>query len=143
MDWPTCYCMNPECAWYGKTGSAGQLKLYDWQRASPRFRCMQCRRVFAASTGPADAGVRSDLSTERRGAQTLADGVSLRATGRLIETDTDPVQPWRPILRQHCGNLMNYFFRHVHLSACQWDELWTFIYQKEAPLTAVEQLQEI
>ena len=73
----------------------------------------------------------------------MADGVSLRASGRLIETDKDTVQQWRPILSQDCGNLMNYFFRHVPLSECQWDELWTFIYQKEAPLTAVEQLQEI
>ena len=143
MDLTTCYCMNPQCAMYGKTGPAAQLKIYDWQRACPRFRCMKCRRVFSASTGTAYAGVRTDVTTYRRGAQTLAEGVSIRATGRLIETDKDTVQHWLPILSQHCGNLMNYFFRNLHLTECQLDELWTFIYKKEAHLTALEQLQEI
>jgi IS1 family transposase len=35
---------------------------------------------------------------------------------------------------------MSYFFRNLHLSECQLDELWTFIYKKEDHLTPLEQL---
>ena len=38
---------------------------------------------------------------------------------------------------------MNYFFRNLHLAECQLDELWTFIYKKEAHLTPVEKLQAV
>ena len=38
---------------------------------------------------------------------------------------------------------MSYFFRNLHLTECQLDELWTFVFKKEAHLTTLEQLQEI
>ena len=79
----------------------------------------------------------------RRGARTLAEGVSIRATGRLVEVDKDTVLHWLPILGQHCRGVMNYFFRDLHLAECQLDELWTFIYKKEAQLTPLERLAEV
>ncbi|OGG49011.1 MAG: hypothetical protein A3F84_14340 [Candidatus Handelsmanbacteria bacterium RIFCSPLOWO2_12_FULL_64_10] len=41
---------------------------------------------------------------------------------------------------EHCNGVMSYFFRDLHLSECQLDELWTFIYKKEDRLTPLEQL---
>ena len=143
MDYTTCCCLNPRCVLFGKVGPAAWLKPYDWQRAGPRFQCKGCRVVISASTGTAYAGVRTDLNIYRRGAKALAEGVSIRATGRLIEVDKDTVQRWLPILGQHGGGVMNYFFRNLHLAECQLDELWTFIYKKEAHLTPLEELAEV
>jgi len=42
-----------------------------------------------------------------------------------------------------CGASLSYFFRNLHLTECQLDELWTFVFKKEAHLTTLEQLQEI
>jgi IS1 family transposase len=36
--------------------------------------------------------------------------------------------------------LITYFFRNLHLTECQLDELWTFVYKKEDHLTAFEKL---
>src|SRR5262245_11430836 len=66
----------------------------------------------------------------------------MRATGRLLGVDKDTVNHWLPILGRHCQGVMNYFFRNLHLSECQLDELWTFIAKKRAHLTPLEQLQE-
>lgn len=143
MEFTTCCCLNPKCPLYGKTGTPARLKFHDWNRAAPRFRCWACRRVFSASSGTAYAGIRTEPTIYQRGVKALAEGVSIRATGRLIEVDKDTVQRWLPILGQHCGGLMNYFFRNLHLTECQLDELWTFVFKKEAHLTALEQLQEI
>lgn len=83
------------------------------------------------------------MSTYLRGATALAEGLSIRATGRLLEVDKDPVHHWLPLLGRHGQGVLNYFFRHLHLSECQVDELWTFIAKKEAHLTPREKLQEV
>jgi hypothetical protein len=56
--------------------------------------------------------------------------------------DKDPVNHWLPLLGRPCQGVLNYFFRHLHLSECQVDEWWTFIAKKEAQLTPLEKLQE-
>jgi IS1 family transposase len=38
---------------------------------------------------------------------------------------------------------MHYFFRHLHLRECQWDELWTFIAKQEDHLTPLEKLATV
>ena len=143
MDYTTCYCRNPRCSLLGKPGPNAHLKPYDWQRAGPRFQCGVCQAVVSASTGTAYAGIRTDWSIYRHGAKALAEGLSIRATGRLVEVDKDTVNHWLPVLGGHCQGVMNYFFRDLHLAECQLDELWTFVYKKEAHLTSLEKLQEI
>jgi hypothetical protein len=81
--------------------------------------------ALSATTGTAYAGIRTDLTTYLRGATALAEGLSIRATGRLLGLDKDTANHWLPMLGQHCQSVMNYFFRHLHLHECQLDELWT------------------
>jgi IS1 family transposase len=128
---------------FGKTGSSAQLKLHDWQHGQPRFRCQICGSIISASSGTAYAGIRTDLEIYRRGTKTLAEGLSIRATSRLIEVDKDTVNHWLPTLGLHSQGVMNYFFRNLHLEECQLDELWTFIYKKEKQLTTLEKLAEV
>jgi hypothetical protein len=82
-------------------------------------------------------------TTYLRGAVALAEGLRLRATGRLRGVDKATVNPWLPLLGRHCPGGMNYFFRNLHLRECQLDELWTFSYKKEAQLTPLEKLAEV
>ena len=143
MDTRTCYCRNPDCRLHGRIGVEARLKFRDWHWGVARFECLACRQRVSARSGTAYAGVRTELSIYRRGARTLAEGVSIRATGRLVEVDKDTVLHWLPILGQHCRGVMSFFFRDLHLAECQLDELWTFIYKKEAHLTALEKLAEV
>ena len=59
MDYTTCYCRSRRCSMFGRIGSSAQLKLHDWQRGGPRFRCQVCGEIVSASTGTAYAGIRS------------------------------------------------------------------------------------
>ena len=111
MDYTTCYCQSRQCSTFGKMGSSAQLKLHDWQRGGPRFRCQVCDTIISASTGTAYAGVRTDLGVYRRGVKALAEGLSIRATERLVDADKDTVNHWLPILGRHSQAVMNYFFR--------------------------------
>ena len=73
----------------------------------------------------------------------MAEGMSIRATGRLLDVDKDTVNHWLPVLGRHCQGVMNYFFRHLHLRECQLDELWTCVAKKEDHLTPLEQLATV
>jgi hypothetical protein len=51
-----------------------RLKMHDWQRQGPRFRCGRCGVVVSATTGTASVGIRTDLHTSLSGATALAEG---------------------------------------------------------------------
>jgi len=136
----TCYCRNVHCQFYGRVGQQARLVFRDWHDGAPRFRCTQCDHLVGARTGTAYAGIRTDESIYQSGARHLAEGTSIRATGRLLSLDKDTVCHWLPQLGIHCNGVMSYFFRNLHLSECQLDELWTFIFKKEDQLTPLDKL---
>jgi IS1 family transposase len=74
------------------------------------------------------------------GAKLLAEGMSIRAAARILEVDKDTVCHWVPRMGQHSVRLAAYYFRELHITECQLDELWTFVYKKEAQLDPVDQL---
>lgn len=102
--------------------------------------CGECEHRFSARTGTAYAGIRTPEAIFRNGSRQLAEGASLRATARIVERDKDTVCRWLLRLGRHCLRLLDYFFRDLHLTECQLDELWTFVYKKEDHLTAFEKL---
>lgn len=140
MKTDTCYCRNLLCRYYGKVGMSSCLVFHDWHDGVARFRCISCGNLVGARLGTAYAGIRSNEHIYQSGARHLAEGVSIRATGRLLNVDKDTVCHWLPRLGHHCNHVMSFFFRNLHLSECQLDELWTFIYKKEDQLTSLDKL---
>ena len=143
MQTDTCSCRNVDCPWYGVAGQDARLKFHDWHNGTLRFRCAQCGHLISARVGTAYAGIRTPEPVYQSGARHLAEGTSLRATARLLNVDKDTVCHWLPRLGAHCNRVMSYFFRDLHLSECQLDELWTFIYKKEDHLTPLDELLRI
>jgi IS1 family transposase/transposase-like protein len=140
MDTRTCYCRNRSCPLYGQSWPRARLRPRGTHNRAPRFECEVCGHLVFARTGTAYAGIRMDETRYRMGAKLLAEGLAICATARILEADKDTVCDWLPGLRQHCARVMAYHFRDLHLSECQLDELWTFVYKKEAHLDLIEQL---
>ena len=140
MDTRTCYCRNPNCVSYGRATSQASLRPFGNHRRAPRLQCSQCGRLVWARSGTAYAGIRTPEATYRLGAKLLAEGLAIRATGRILEVDKDTVCQWVPRLGQHCLRVMAFFFRNLHITECQLDELWTFVRKKEGHLDPVEQV---
>jgi IS1 family transposase len=140
MKTDTCYCRNVHCRLYGLSGQQAQLAFHDWHRVAPRFRCARCGSLTNARVGTAYVGIRTDEIAFRNAATSLAEGLAIRATGRLLSLDKDTVCGWLPRLGEHCNDVMSYFFRDLHLSECQLDELWTFVYKKEEQLKPLDEL---
>jgi glycosyltransferase involved in cell wall biosynthesis len=66
----------------------------------------------------AQAGVRTLEGIYRQGVRHLAEGVSIRATGRLMECDKDTVCHWLPRVSCHCHPVLTLFKQFVE---CYWD----------------------
>lgn len=140
MDLRTCHCRNRRCVCCGKTGPASRLRTHGSDRGEACFRCTACGTIVEARAGTAYADIRTNLQTYERGAQLLAEGMSIRATARVLDVDKDTVCGWVRQVGEHCAGVAAYHFRQLHLTECQLDELWTFVYKKEAHLTAFEKL---
>ena len=143
MDHKTCACRHPQCALSGRMAPDAPLTFRGWHRHAARFRCQACPVLVSARTGTADAGIRTDATTDVRGATALAAGMSIRAPGRLLSTDKDTVNHWVPVVGAHGQNVMPYCFRHLHVLEGQLDALWTFMAKKAARLTPLEKLAAI
>jgi hypothetical protein len=85
--------------------------------------------------GTASARIRTDLTTSLRGATALAEGVSIRATGRLLGVDKDTATHWLPVLGQHGQSVMHYCFRNLHLHECPWEVVYLHPADKYPRLT--------
>ena len=70
----------------------------------------------------------------------LAEGNSLRGTGRIIGVDKDTVCTWLDRAGCHCQAVTTYLFDQLHITECQLDELWSFVGKKEAHLTPAEKV---
>lgn len=140
MDLSTCYCRNRRCRRYGQSGGKARLVSVGWHHGAQRWECGECGHRFSSRTGTAYAGIRTPEATYRKGVRQLAEGVSIRATARIMECDKDTVCHWLPRVGRHGQRLLEYFFRRLHLTECQLDELWTFVYKKEKHLTVLEKL---
>lgn len=140
MDLSTCYCRNRRCRWYGPSGNGARLGWAGWHGGARRLQCRACGQVFSSRVGTAYAGIRTPEGVFRKGVCPLAEGVSIRATARLMECDQDTVCHWLPRVGRHCQRVLDYCFRHLHFNECQLDELWTFVYKKEKHLTRLEKL---
>jgi transposase-like protein len=91
-------------------GSRAQCTWHDGHRQAPRWRCQACRALVSARTGTASVDIRTEVTTSLCGAVALAEGLRIRATGRLLGVDKDTVHHGLPVLGQHCQGVMPLYF---------------------------------
>ena len=70
----------------------------------------------------------------------LAEGNSLRGTGRIVDVDKDTICDWVDRAGRHGRAVTTYLFDTLHITECQVDELWSFVRKKEAHLSVAEKV---
>src|SRR5262249_55259479 len=71
-------------------------------RGIPRLLCTRCDGTFSARQGTAYFGVRAEEPNYTIAMRALAEGNSLRGTGRIVEIDKDTVCDWLDGAGRHC-----------------------------------------
>jgi IS1 family transposase len=84
--------------------------------------------------GTAYLHLEADPAIFETAVRALAEGNSLRATGRIVQVDKDTACDWLARAGQHCRLVQLYLWRDLHVTECQLDELWSFVHTKEQHL---------
>jgi IS1 family transposase len=134
MDWNTLYCPNKGCRYYGIPFQLGKMIKNGSSYGQPQALCRGCGASVALSYGTAYYGLESDPAIFETAVRALAEGNSIRATGRIVQIDKDTVCDWLHRAALHCRSVALYCWRQLHVTECQLDELWGFVHTKEGHL---------
>jgi IS1 family transposase/transposase-like protein len=138
MDWETLYCPNPFCRYYGRPFRQGLLVKNGATRGQKQALCRACGRSVALNYGTAYFELDADPAIFETAIRALAEGNSLRATGRIVQIDKDTACAWLHRAAVQCRLLMLYLWRNLPVTECQLDELWSFVHTKEQHLEAAK-----
>ena len=134
MDWETLYCPNKCCRYYGTPFRQGKMVKNGSSYGQPQALCKGCGSSVALSYATAYYELESDPVIFETAVRALAEGNSLRATGRILQIDKDTVCDWLDRAAPHCRSVVLYLWNCLHVTECQLDELWGFVHTKEAHL---------
>lgn len=140
MELSTCYCPNRGCSHYGLPGFGDHLVRRGYDESIPRLLCQMCQHTFSARQGTAYFNINADERIYTIASRALAEGNSLRGTGRIVGVDKDTICDWLDKSGRHCRAVSTYLFNNLHIPECQLDELWSFVHKKEAQLTGIEKV---
>ena len=85
MDWETLYCPNKRCKYYGIPLRQGKMVKNGSSYGQPQALCKECCSSVALSYATAYYGLESDLTIFETAVRALAEGNSIRATGRILQ----------------------------------------------------------
>ena len=134
MDWKTLYCPNKSCEYYGIPFQSGKMVKNGSSYGQPQALCKDCGGSVTLSYATAYYNLESDPVIFETAVRALAEGNSIRATGRIFQIDKDTVCDWLNRAALHCRLVTLYFWSQLHVTECQLDELWSFVHTKEAHL---------
>jgi len=140
MDAKTCYCPNRACSKYRIQGQGSHIVHKGFDNGIQRLQCAMCKTTFSIRQGTAYLGIRSDEAIFTIAMRALAEGNSIRGTARIVDVDKDSVADWLDQVGFHCMVVTKYFFRNLHITECQLDELWGFVHTKEDNLEPIEKI---
>jgi IS1 family transposase/transposase-like protein len=134
MDWETLYCPNPHCHGYGKPFRHGCLVKNGSSRGRRRALCKACGASVVLSYATAYYGLEAEPVIFELAVRALAEGNSLRATGRIVLVDKDTICAWLDRAARHCRVVLLSLWHDLHVNECQLDELWSFVHTKQEHL---------
>lgn len=139
MDWTTLYCPNPACPYYGQPWAQSCLVKNGMSHGTKQARCQRCHSSVSLSYGTAFYELQAAPALFVLAVRALAEGNSLRATGRIVQIDKDTAADWLDRAAQQCRRVMLYLWRDLPITECQLDELWSFVHTKEQNLAMAVQ----
>lgn len=140
MDWETLYCPNRGCPCYGQPFRKGRLVKNGATHGQPQALCRACGRSVGVTYGTAYFGLESEPAVFETAIRALAEGNSLRSTGRIVQIDKDTACAWLDRAAQHCRLVMLHLWHRLPVGECQLDELWSFVHTKERNLATAKRV---
>ncbi len=122
------FCPNTKCKYYGLRGEGNIANRgkYGKDKSRDLLYCRTCGKRFAATRTSALFGLHLPAETIRQIIHHTAEGVSVRATARLLGLDKDTVNRVNLRAGEHCARVLSSLLTSLELKETQLDELWNF-----------------
>jgi transposase-like protein len=132
MDIKDYSCNNEQCRDFGKlnNGNIATKTRYGPNKQRILLYCRSCRKTFSASRNTALFGAHLPKETIRDIIHHTAEGVGVRATGRLLKLSKDTVNNVILRIGEHCEKMMSNMLKSLDMQEIQLDELWAFVKKK-------------
>jgi transposase-like protein/IS1 family transposase len=123
----TCESCEVKCQRFGKH-----------RNGLRRFRCTQCGKTYTESHKPTLEG--SYISQERivMALRLMVEGNSLRSTARITDLDINTLMKILVKAGEKCEKLMGRLIVNVPCKDVECDEIWGYVFKKEAHKTPME-----
>lgn len=95
-----------------------------------RFRCLDCKKTYVASTKLLD-GMRIGTNKAEQIIRCMMEGVGIRGTARLCGVDQHTVMDLLLIVGERCKSYMADMHVNLSVENVQIDEIWSFVGCKE------------
>jgi transposase-like protein len=127
-----CSCPNKDCRDYGKSGGANiaYRGKYGKDRDKDLLYCKTCGKRFASTQNTPLFGSHLSIMQVHQIIHHAAEGVSVRATARLLGLDKATVNLTIVKVGEHCQRIYRELMSSLRLTEVQLDELWTFVKKK-------------
>src|SRR5260370_42286150 len=110
------------CSCYGRPFQQGLLVKNGMTRGQKQALCRACGRSIALNTGTAYFELDAASALFDTAIRALAEGNSLRATGRIVQIDKDTACAWLHRAAVQCRLVMLYLWQGLSVRACHFDE---------------------
>ena len=122
------FCDNPDCDEYGKVGS-NNIRTHS--RLRHQVYCNACKQIWVITKGTFFYNLKAPVSLVLEVLKLLSEGMGLRAVCRCKGVTTDAASAWVLKAAEHVNEVTVYLERDMHLSQCQVDEFWSYIFKKK------------
>jgi IS1 family transposase len=122
------FCPHAGCAYRGWLG-LGNLRANGHPSGGPwrQLYCRSCHGYFLETHGTMFHGKRLSVELIVRVLACLAEGLGIRATARVFESDANTVLQWLVEAAEQLQAFSAYFLCDVHVTQLQLDELYAVI----------------
>jgi len=117
----TCHNCRVECARFGRHRNGLQ-----------RYRCGQCQKTFTEPHERPLDGMYTTLEDGCDVLQLLVEGCSVRSAERISKLHRDTILRLLVVAGERCERVMAERIRNVPVKDVQCDEIWGFVFKKEA-----------
>jgi IS1 family transposase len=127
------FCPHEGCAYRGWPG-LGNLRANGHPNGGPwrQFQCLGCQGFFLETHGTIFHGKRSSVERIVHVLACLAEGLGIRATARVFESDPHTVLQWLVEAAEQLRAFSTYVLCDVHVHQLQLDELYAVLREVKA-----------
>ncbi len=132
VDTDSHYCPHLRCRYYGWLG-LGNIRANGHPNGGRwrQLECVVCGQTFMETINTIFYGKQVTAETIWQVLKALAEGLDIRATGRVFDLDANTVSIWLGQAGAHMTAVSHYLIHDLHLSQVQVDELWALLGQRE------------